>query len=96
MTTIRSIVFQLAYWVTSIFYVLGALPLMLLPSRRPVMIWILGYTKTMCFWMRWIAGIKITIRGREKVPAGPSIIAAKHQSWEMVSSCIRNSQILRL
>ena len=78
---IRSIAFQIAYWVTSIFYVLGAIPLVLVPSRRPLMYWILGYTKTMCFWMHWIAGVRITVRGRQNIPDGPCIIAAKHQSW---------------
>ncbi len=77
----RNIAFRIAYWVTSIFYVLGAIPLMLIPSRRPVMLWILAYTKTMCFWMRWLVGVRIIVRGRENVPEGPCIIAAKHQSW---------------
>ena len=45
------------------------------------MFWIRGYTKTMLFWMRWITGVRIIVRGREKVPVGPCIIAAKHQSW---------------
>ncbi len=80
-TTLRSVLFQAAYWVTSIFYVLGALPLLMLPNRKPLMLWILGYTRTMCFWMRIIAGIRIIVRGKEKLPQGPCIIAAKHQSW---------------
>lgn len=81
MIVIRSILFQAAYWATSVFYVLGALPLLALPSRKPLMRWILGYTRVMCFWMRALAGVKIRIAGREKVPDGPCIIAAKHQSW---------------
>ncbi len=81
MITIRSILFQAAYWLTSAFYVIGALPLLIIPSRTPLMYWILGYTRTMCLWMRYIAGIKIRIVGKEKIPPGPCIIAAKHQSW---------------
>lgn len=77
----RNIAFQAAYWITSVICVLGAVPLMLIPSRRPIMFWILAYTNTMCFWMRWIVGVRIIVRGREKVPDGPCIIAAKHQSW---------------
>ncbi|WDI32087.1 1-acyl-sn-glycerol-3-phosphate acyltransferase [Hyphococcus flavus] len=79
--TIRSLVFQAAYWLTSIFYVIGAIPLVIIPSRKPLMYWILGYTRTMMFWMRAIAGIKIRIKGRDNIPDGPCIIAAKHQSW---------------
>lgn len=81
MTVIRSFLFQAAYWLTSIFYVIGALPLLIIPSRKPLMYWILGYTRTMCFWMRVIAGVKIRITGKENIPEGPCIIAAKHQSW---------------
>ncbi len=78
---IRNIAFRVAYWATSIFFVLCAIPLMFIPSRRPLMFWIFGYTRTMCFWMRWIIGIRIIVRGRECLPEGPCIIAAKHQSW---------------
>ncbi|WP_425407768.1 lysophospholipid acyltransferase family protein [Hyphococcus sp.] len=78
---LRSLLFQVAYWLTSIFYVLGALPLLLLPGRKPLMFWILGYTRTMCFWMQSLAGIKLRIAGKDKIPDGPCIIAAKHQSW---------------
>lgn len=81
MIVIRSLLFQAAYWTTSIFYTLGALPLLALPSRKPLMYWILGYTRTMCVWMRVIAGVKIRVIGKEKIPEGPCIIAAKHQSW---------------
>ena len=79
--TIRSLLFQAAYWVTSTLYVLGALPLLAIPSRKPLMTWIQLYTRTMCLWMRVLAGIRIRVVGKEKVPDGPCIIAAKHQSW---------------
>ncbi len=79
--SIRSILFQTAYWMTAAFYVIGALPLLLAPSRKPLMLWILGYTWTMRLWMRWIAGIRVRIAGKENIPNGPFIIAAKHQSW---------------
>ncbi|GGD12819.1 lysophospholipid acyltransferase family protein [Aquisalinus flavus] len=77
----RSILFQLAYWLTSIFFALFAVPLLLVPHRGPLMLWILLYTRTMCFWMEHVAGIRIEVTGRERLPDGPCIIAAKHQSW---------------
>lgn len=77
----RNILFQIAYWITSIFFGVISLPLILLPSRRPVMCWLRLYTQLMCFWMRAITGIRLNIRGREKLPEGPCILAAKHQSW---------------
>jgi 1-acyl-sn-glycerol-3-phosphate acyltransferase len=77
----RSVSFRLAYWGTSVFFALLALPLVALPSRKPMMAWINLYTRAMVFWMRWIGGVRIVVRGRERVPDGPAIIAAKHQSW---------------
>ncbi len=77
----RSILFQIAYWITSIFFAVTAAPMLLVPSRGPTVAWIRLYTRTMTFWMRAIAGVKVTVRGRERLPQGPCIIAAKHQSW---------------
>lgn len=79
--TLRNIAFRIAYWTTSVFFSLGAVVFLLLPSRRPLMLWILCYTRIMCFWMRVLAGIRIRVVGRERLPQGPCIIAAKHQSW---------------
>ena len=81
MPLLRSILFRAVYWITSVFYVLGAVPLLMLPGRKPLMHWIRLYTRTMCFWMRIVGGIKISVRGKDKIPEGPCIIAAKHQSW---------------
>lgn len=81
MKTLRNVLFQIAYWITSVFFALGALPFLLIPSRKPLMLWILGYTRMMCFWMRRIAGINIIVSGKGKLPDGPCIIASKHQSW---------------
>ena len=80
-TVIRSLLFQIAYWITSFIFVLGALPFAILPGRRPLMIWIRTYTRIMCVWMRVIAGVKLRVTGKERLPDGPFIIAAKHQSW---------------
>jgi 1-acyl-sn-glycerol-3-phosphate acyltransferase len=38
------------------------------------------WTRMALFGARWIVGIKIEIRGKEKVPEGPVLIAAKHQA----------------
>ncbi len=77
----RILLFRTAYYLTSVFFAITALPLLAAPTRQPLARWIRRYTKTMVYWMRTIAGIKLTVRGRENLPEGPSIIAAKHQSW---------------
>jgi 1-acyl-sn-glycerol-3-phosphate acyltransferase len=52
-----------------------------LPGRGP-MSWTLRlYTRRMLWAMRWIAGIKVDLRGSERLPKGAFIIAAKHHSW---------------
>ena len=77
----RNILFKAAYWLTSIFFALTATPLLLIPGRKPMMVWIRAYARAIRFWLRVIAGVTIVVRGKERLPAGPSIIAAKHQSW---------------
>ena len=77
----RSHAFRAAYYVISIFFVLTAMPLLALPSRTPVSRWIRRYARTMTTLMRRVDGIDVRVRGREHLPEGPTIIAAKHQSW---------------
>lgn len=77
----RSILFRICYWVFSIFFGITSLPLLLIPWRKPLMLWILLYTRVMTWCMHYIAGIKISVTGHEHLPDGPCIIAAKHQSW---------------
>jgi 1-acyl-sn-glycerol-3-phosphate acyltransferase len=31
--------------------------------------------------MHWVAGIKVDVKGKENLPEGPFIVAAKHHSW---------------
>ncbi len=73
--------FRIAYLVTSITAGLLALPLLLWPGRGPLMSLMRLYSRVMVFWMKTIAGITLEIRGKEHVPDGACIIAAKHQSW---------------
>lgn len=43
--------------------------------------WIKKYTKSMRWSLRVFAGIQHEVRGKENLPDGPCVIAAKHQSW---------------
>jgi 1-acyl-sn-glycerol-3-phosphate acyltransferase len=79
--SLRSLIFACAYWVLSVFYALLAALLSLLPGRRALQGVIRFYTVRMLWAMRTFAGIKIDLRGREKLPPGSFIIAAKHHSW---------------
>lgn len=77
----RNVLFKIVYFATSAIVAILAMPLLLWPGRRPMMKWMQLYSRAMKFWMRTIAGIEVEYRGTEKLPAGPCIIAAKHQSW---------------
>jgi 1-acyl-sn-glycerol-3-phosphate acyltransferase len=65
----------------SLFYALLAAVLAALPGRAPMAWAIRLYTRRMLWAMRWIAGIKVELKGQERLPTGPFIVAAKHHSW---------------
>ncbi|HRH20500.1 MAG TPA: lysophospholipid acyltransferase family protein [Brevundimonas sp.] len=77
----RSVLFNLAYWVLSILYTLAAAFAALAPGRKAVQWIIRRYVKRMVQAMRVLAGIHIEARGKDRLPEGAFIIAAKHQSW---------------
>lgn len=58
---------------------LAGLPILLAP-HRVVIAYMRLYTRVMRFGLRWIAGVRIDIRGREHLPEGPLIIAGTHQA----------------
>lgn len=85
MTLLRSLVFNLAFYaVTAVMGVLG-LPVLLAPRR-----WAMAYGRS---WaaavlklLGWCTGLTHEVRGREHLPAGPAIIAMKHQSaWDTLA-----------
>lgn len=77
----RSFAFNIAYWVLSITYAPAAAFAALAPGRGATSWIIRRYVKRMVEAMRLLAGIRIEVRGRERLPAGAFIIASKHQSW---------------
>ena len=77
----RSLLFNIAYWVLSILYALAAALAALTPGRGAVRKVISRYTRRMVCAMRLLAGIRLEARGKARLPQGAFIIAAKHQSW---------------
>ena len=82
MILVRSLLFNALFYLNTALWLTIALPTFFLPYRA-----IIAVAKT---WgrcnlvlLRLVAGIDYEIRGREKMPRGPIIAAAKHQSaWE--------------
>jgi 1-acyl-sn-glycerol-3-phosphate acyltransferase len=77
----RSALFNVYYWVLSIFYGLSAALSALLPGRRPIAFALRLYSQRMIWALRVFAGVRIELKGQENLPQGAFIIAAKHHSW---------------
>ena len=61
------------------------MPLLLAPRR-----WVVGWARLwivfVLWWLRVTVGLTHRVVGRENLPAGPAILASKHQSsWETLS-----------
>ena len=84
MLTLRSILFHIAFWVWSAVINLAWLPSLLMPPLATVRgqtWWAMG----VMWLLRVIAGTRIDIRGRERIPPGAVLMAAKHQSaWDTI------------
>jgi len=78
----RTLIFNLFFYLTTFIYVLSCLLASLIPGRAALMGALKRYTRVMVWGMRRIGGMDIHVLGKENIPAdGPVIIAAKHQSY---------------
>jgi len=77
---LRSALFNLVFYVVTVLIVVGLSPLLLFPRRANV--WAMHLWSRLTIWLlRVIAGTGYEIRGA--IPAGPVLIASKHQSmWD--------------
>lgn len=82
MILFRSIAFNVLFYLNTIVYLLIALPTFFMPYRAIIAV-AKSWGRTNLVLLRALAGIDYEMRGREKIPPGPLIVAAKHQSaWE--------------
>ncbi len=77
----RSLAFNIAFGLISIFYTLWAALAALAPGRDQVRAVIARYVRRMVWAMRLFAGIEIEVRGKERLPQGAYILAPKHASY---------------
>ena len=82
MIVLRSIIFNIAFYVVLIGYMLIALPSLLLP--RKVLWWMVrNWANINLGLLRIVCGLRCEFRGLENIPPGAALIASKHQSlWE--------------
>jgi 1-acyl-sn-glycerol-3-phosphate acyltransferase len=82
---LRSLLFNLLFYPNFVFWALVALPTLAMPRKALLRVanW---WAQSNIVMMRVICNIKVEYRGTEKIPKGPLIVAAKHQSmWETIS-----------
>jgi 1-acyl-sn-glycerol-3-phosphate acyltransferase len=82
---LRSLCFNVGWYAgTAVIGIVGA-PILLLP-RRAVIAWSHFWTGFCLWWLGVTVGLTHHLGGRENLPAGPAIIASKHQSsWETLA-----------
>jgi 1-acyl-sn-glycerol-3-phosphate acyltransferase len=79
---LRSIAFNALFYLNTFVYLIAALPTFFMPYRAIIAV-AKSWARVNLVLLRVVAGIDYEIRGRERIPKGPIIVAAKHQSaWE--------------
>jgi 1-acyl-sn-glycerol-3-phosphate acyltransferase len=82
MLVVRSLAFFVVFYVnTAVFLVLGSW--LLLAPRRWAMEGLRLHGLASLWWLKTICGTRLEVRGRDKLPKGACLVAAKHQSaWD--------------
>lgn len=82
MIWIRSLAFNIAFHLWTALMCFALLWMLLLPRPQMVAV-VVWYLRTVGWLERTLVGIRYEVRGRENLPDGPFLLAAKHQSaWE--------------
>jgi len=82
---LRSLCFNVGWYAGTVTIALAGSPILLLP-RRAVVAWAKFWIRFCLWWLRITVGLTHRLSGLENLPAGPVIIASKHQSsWETLA-----------
>jgi 1-acyl-sn-glycerol-3-phosphate acyltransferase len=81
----RSLVFNALFYLNTVVWLILALPTFFMPYTA--ILWVAKtWGRINLVLLRVVVGLRYEIRGREKIPPGPLIVAAKHQSaWETIA-----------
>lgn len=78
MTLLRSIAFNVAFYLWTLVAAIVTLPILLGPYRlaqATLNMW----AKVVTWLLRVVGGVRVEVRGREHLPTGPALVAPKHQ-----------------
>jgi len=79
---LRSVVFNVLFYLNLFVHFIVAIPTLVMP-RWGILAVAKFWARTNLWLLRTICGTKVEFRGVEKIPPGPLLVAAKHQSlWE--------------
>jgi 1-acyl-sn-glycerol-3-phosphate acyltransferase len=79
---LRSIVFNILFYLNLTLWLIIALPTFLMPYWAIIAV-AKAWGRSNLFLLRQICGIGVEYRGLDKIPKGPLLVASKHQStWE--------------
>lgn len=85
MTLVRSALFTLYFWLLTAAMTIGYLPFLFFGPRRIIIRGMYHWAGLTMAGLKHIARIRIVVRGREFLPLGGALIAAKHMSaWETI------------
>jgi 1-acyl-sn-glycerol-3-phosphate acyltransferase len=80
MLIVRSLLFNVAFYANLVLWLIILIPGALVP-RRMFMELVKMWARTSLWLLRVLAGTRVVITGREKIPQGGALVAAKHQSF---------------
>ena len=79
---LRSVVFNVLFYVNTVVFLIIGLPTFLMPYQAIVEV-AKTWGRVNLFLLRVVCGVTFELRGRDKIPSGALIVASKHQSaWE--------------
>lgn len=83
MIWLRSLLFQAVFYAWTTIVAIYSLVPMALNRRAHIFAMNAFWARSLNWLLRAICGIHVRIEGREHIPAGPALVAAKHQSlWD--------------
>lgn len=82
MLILRSLIYNVLFYLNTFLWLMVGLPTFLM-SRHGILTVAKWWGRTNVWLMRVVCGTRVEFRGLEKIPPGPLLVAAKHQSaWE--------------
>ena len=79
---LRSLAYNVLFYMLLVFWNVVAIPTFLMPPRAFMAV-AKAWARSSVWLMRVVCNTRLEVRGLEKIPEGPLIVASKHQSmWE--------------